>query len=313
MIAEVSAPRTKGSLVAWIAQYSDHADFAQFFHLSLISCALLLAGPFIMWMRIGQTPKSRHQKPWSLKLPEHSIAHDTGQVLRSNNRGWLHLGTGVLLTSSLILMMMWLLLHTGWFRLEQPVMWLEAAKKSLLPAVFIAIFLEVIFRGILLGICLRPMRPITAMLAVSFLFALVHFLYPINGINVSEPEKWDAGFRMWGLIGQRFAHPVSFLLPFLSVFFIGLILAYARFRTASLWLPVGLHLGWIFVYRIFKPITEINGEHLDSASFFISADRDSGLLPLSLLLATALLVHVFAQISEEKRNTREEKAAKIIA
>lgn len=308
MIAEVVESRSANTPLLWFAQRCGNADFLQYFHSSLLICGTLLIGPFIMWMQLGQSPKSRNNKPWTLRLPEPSIAHETGQRLRHNPRGWLHFGTGVLLASSLVLLMMWLLIQTDWFRLQRPVMWYDAIKNNITPVVISSVFVEWLLRGVLLGICLRSMRPGIAIFIVSLIYAAGHFLSPMAGDQLAQQENWDAGFRMFELIGQRFFHLGSFALPFLTLWCIGMVLSYARFRTASLWLPIGLHLGWLFVHRVFAEIAVINGEHLASADVFISDDRQSGILPISLIIATALLVHVFIQISEERRATREEKS-----
>ena len=187
-------------------------------------------------------------------------------------------------------------------------MWYDAIKSNITPVVITSVFVEWLLRGVLLGICLRSMRPGIAIFIVSLIYAAGHFLSPMAGDQLAQQENWDAGFRMIELIGQRFFHLGSFALPFLTLWCIGMVLSYARFRTASLWLPIGLHLGWLFVHRVFAEIAVINGEHLASADVFISDDRQSGILPISLIIATALLVHVFIQISEERRATREEKS-----
>jgi len=310
MIAEVAESRGSNSLLLWFAQKCDSVDFPQYFNRALLLSSLLLAGPFIMWMRIGKGPKPLRKKPWGLRLPNSSVAHSShsvGQPLRHNDRGLLHLCVGVFLASSLMLLMMWMLILSGWFTLERPALWWDVIKSVTLSSVLIALIGEWIFRGVFLGICLRSMRPSVAIVIVSACFAAVHFLSPPAGVHLTEPGNWDAGFRMMALIGQRFLHLHHFLMPFLTLFVVGLILAYARYRTASLWLPIGLHIGWVLVHRIFQPITEISGEHLAVADLFISADRKAGILPLCLLFAAGLLVHVFIRVSEEKRSAREEK------
>ena len=41
---------------------------------------------------------------------------------------------------------------------------------------------------------------------------------------------------------------------FTTLFLIGWILADARVRTRSLWLPIGLHAGWIFAAGVFNRV-----------------------------------------------------------
>lgn len=303
MLVEVEATHRTSPVITWLAQKCAHAELPRYFNRAMLLCALLLIGPFIMWMRLGQTGKQPRQSPWRLRLPEHSIAHDHGQPLTRNPRAWLHLTTGFLLAGSLLTLMVWLLLLTGWFSLTHPLDWIEATRESLASAAFAGLVEEWIFRGILLGIFLRSLRPAVAIVSVSLLFAALHFLLPPDGVKVMNPDSLDSGFRMISLIIQRFMHPQTFALSFITLFAMGLILAYARYRTASLWLPIGLHTGWVFVHRIFQHMAELSGKHLAHMEVFIGADRKSGLLPLCLLIATGLLVHVFVQISDESRET----------
>ncbi|MBK1829316.1 CPBP family intramembrane metalloprotease [Verrucomicrobiaceae bacterium R5-34] len=307
MIAEVVPARSHHSLLLWFAQKCDNAEFLRYFNRSLLISALLLAGPFIMWMRIGKPPTFRGQNPWTFRLPTSSLPPVSGQPLRANDRFLLHLGTGVFLASGLMLMMMWILLLSGWFVLEEPVLWWDAVKVALITALPVALIEECLFRGVLLGICLRSMRPAAAITVVSIGYASVHFLSPLDGVHLSHPGNLDAGFQMLGLIGQRFLQLHTFFLPWLTLFGIGLILAYARYRSASLWLPIGLHLGWTLIHRTFQPIVELSDRHPAMADLLISPDRKTGILPLSVLLATGILVHVFTRISTEARSTREEK------
>ncbi|MCP5535322.1 MAG: CPBP family intramembrane metalloprotease [Akkermansiaceae bacterium] len=303
-VAEVGESRNLNVVMNWLAQKCAHAEFPRYFNRALVICALVLAGPFIMWMRLGKDTRQPRPSPWRIKLPKHCTAHDPGQALTRNPHAFLHLVTGFLLTGSLLTLMVWLLLMTGWFSLQHPIDWWLVTRESLGSAVFSAIIEEWIFRGIILGIFLRAMRPAPAIVIVSLFYASIHFLLPPVGVKVINPGDADAGFRMVALVARRFLSPQDFSLGFISLLVVGLILAYARYRTASLWLPIGLHIGWGYVHRIFQIITELSGDHLASAEVIIGADRKSGLLPLSLLIATGLLVHVFVQISEEKRKLR---------
>ena len=53
---------------------------------------------------------------------------------------------------------------------------------------------------------------------------------------------------------DQFGSPLLVLAVWTTLFLIGIILAYARLRTQSLWLPIGLHAGWIFGNGVFNRI-----------------------------------------------------------
>ena len=122
--------------------------------------------------------------------------------------------------------------------------------KVLLAAISVPFIEETFFRGIVLGILLRTGRKLLSILAVSALFAAVHFL------KGSEREPaivtWTSGFQSIGDAFAGFGDPMMVLAAFATLFLIGCILADARVLTRSLWLPIGLHAGWIFASGTFN-------------------------------------------------------------
>ena len=89
-----------------------------------------------------------------------------------------------------------------------------------------------------------------SVVAASALFAAVHFL------KGSEWEPaivtWTSGFQSIGDAFAGFGDPMMVLGAFATLFLIGCILADARVLTRSLWLPIGLHAGWIFASGTFN-------------------------------------------------------------
>ena len=169
---------------------------------------------------------------------------------------------------------------------------------------------ELIFRGALLGIFLRTFRPFWAVVLLSLLFAGLHFLQPADDIAVFvrptgplpaglvfiDPESASAGFELLKLIGLRFTNPLPVLYKFAALTVVGLILGYARVATSSLWLPIGLHAGWIFAFKLFNRIADRKPDLDSHYDIFIGRDLKEGLIPLATLLLTAILVHVFTRI-----------------
>ena len=145
---------------------------------------------------------------------------------------------------------------------------------------------------------MRSMRPAPAIIIVSLIYGWIHFAIPPNTLEITDPSKADAGFRMMKLVVQNLFNLQSFAFSFVSLVTMGLILAYARYRSSSLWLPIGLHAGWLFSLRSLQQITEFNPEHPPLSALLIGPDGISGILPLCLLITIGLLVHVFVQISD---------------
>jgi len=63
---------------------------------------------------------------------------------------------------------------------------------------------------------------------------------------------WTSGFQSIGDAFAGFGDPMMVLSAFATLFLIGCILADARVLTRSLWLPIGLHAGWIFASGAFS-------------------------------------------------------------
>jgi membrane protease YdiL (CAAX protease family) len=66
--------------------------------------------------------------------------------------------------------------------------------------------------------------------------------------------NWTSGFISLTHSFDQFAEPMLVLAGFATLFLIGVVLACARLRTRSLWLPIGLHGGWVFANGAFNKI-----------------------------------------------------------
>ena len=317
-LAEVFREKEGNGLIKYVASAADRADFPKFFDRAVMLSALLLLFPLTAWLRLGRAPGSYRDTPWSLRLPDNVVVTDHGQPLRRNPQGWLQFGTGLLLAAGLLLLSGWLMLQAGCFmwkdaavstrgvpnKFMMEIDLVKAVSKVLPGALIVAMIEEVLFRGVLLGIFLRAMRPAPAIALLSFLFAFVHFLQPPPMARVPDPEAANAGFILLGQIFSRFADPMSIFSRFLILAAVGVVLAYARYRTASLWLPVGLHLGWVFGMGMFKAATWPVIGLPEAMRWLVGMSLLEGLLPLSVVIVTGMLVHLMTRPREEPADYR---------
>jgi len=117
--------------------------------------------------------------------------------------------------------------------------------QGLASAVVVGTFEEVVFRGVLLRrLCLDFGRA-GGVLVTTALYGAVHLLHPRSS---TAHDVW-AGVRRTAEILAPFADPAN-LPTFLALFAFGLILAAARLRSGSLWLPIGIHAAWVAVFRV---------------------------------------------------------------
>lgn len=297
LLAEVGKSRSLNPLLDWLAGRCQGVTFASFYLCSLLACALVLAGPFVMWCQLKHPGSGPIYKPWRLQLPRSSITGKDGQPICRNRLAELDLGIGFLITGGLMAVSFLFLKKIGWFSMDPEADYGMAIGYAIVTAIVTAIISESLFRGVIMGICLRAMGPAAAMICSSLLYAAVLSMVPPQDLILTNPEMADAGFRMLKATLHQLLTPEKLTFGFVTLFSFGLVMSYARYRTASLWLPIGLHFGIIFSERFLEQAAVANTQLPPISKLLIGPDALSGLLPLCILIATTFLVHVFIQIS----------------
>jgi uncharacterized protein len=146
--------------------------------------------------------------------------------------------------------------------------------------------MEAFFRGIVMGIFLRAMRPSAALGMSAAFFALALSVMPAAGVTVADPDAGGTGFELLGNVVASLADwRVIFgnLIPLLAL---GGVLAYARWRTESLWLPIGLHTGWLFSKGMLAKLSAAAATPVATDGLF-----QQGLVPLVAIIFAGVLAH----------------------
>jgi membrane protease YdiL (CAAX protease family) len=201
---------------------------------------------------------------------------------------------GFLLVTVLFLIIAGVLVMAGVLKWKNPgePLW-GMLLRGLILALVLAVFQEILFRGIALGIFLRAMRPATALGLSAVFFALVHFLNPPPGLTVADPDAAGVGFELLWKIGSQFSEARGVFGIFSPLLALGFVLAYARWRTASLYLPVGLHAGWIFVTGLLGSVT-LGTNPPNSMMWVITGmTLSQGLVPLAGIVVAGVLANHF--------------------
>jgi membrane protease YdiL (CAAX protease family) len=159
--------------------------------------------------------------------------------------------------------------------------------KVVVAAISVPLIEETFFRGIVLGLLLRTGRRLLPIIAVSALFALVHFLKGPD--RVATIVTWSSGFQSIAQAFAGFGDPKMVASAFATLFLIGCILADARILTNSLWLPIGLHTGWIFASGTFSWLAR---RHIFALPW-VGKDLLVGIVPLCLAGVTWILVRLW--------------------
>jgi membrane protease YdiL (CAAX protease family) len=240
-------------------------DFDTFFHRGILIAAVLFLWPL-------------------LRLSNVRRLADLG--LEPNPQAGRDVSAGVLFAVVPLFLCGALLVTSHLYSVRHVFIWSRFGK-ILLAAISVPFIEETFFRGIVLGILLRTGRKLLSILGVSALFAVVHFLKGSDW----QPAivTWTSGFQSIADAFAGFGDPIMLLSAFTTLFLIGCILADARVLTRSLWLPIGLHGGWIFVSGTFSWLARRQTVALP----WLGKNLLVGIIPLGLAAITWILMRLW--------------------
>jgi len=207
-------------------------DFETFFHRALLVALLVLLWPLLRSIPV------RNFRDLSLERNEHWA--------RDLLAGFFLAAIPLLCCGAALI-----LLHV--FSLRSAINWVGFTKITG-ASIAVPLIEETFFRGLVLGILLRSSRRHMSIFITSALFAIVHFLKAPE--RTSSIVTWASGLDSIAHSFRQFANPMLVAAAFTTLLLLGYILADARVRTLSLWLPIGLHGGWIFAKGAFQGIAD---------------------------------------------------------
>ncbi len=248
-------------MVKWLLAEIQRAQFTRYFNRAVLVCAILLIWPFMRWVRLERS-----------LLP-------SWQPVGAGLKQW---AVGFVLAAGLLLALGFIFLQMGAYQLRPDARWWKLGEPitAALGAGFVE---EFFFRGLLLGLLLRTLSQPKALLALTFVFALVHFLKPPEGWQIADAAvTWSSGFLVLQQIAIGFGDVQFLLAEFATLFAVGWVLARVRMQTGALWAGIGLHGGWVFGLKYFSAVTTYAGNWLP----WIGANLKVGLMPLVTVLVT---------------------------
>jgi len=248
-------------LVKWLLSEIERAQFTRYFNRAVLVCAIVFIWPFMRWVRLerGLLPGWRPFKT-----------------------GLLQGGISFVLAAGLLLALGFIFLQIGAYQLRPDPRWWKLGE-PITAALGAGIVEEFFFRGLLLGLLLRTMTERKALLALTLVFALVHFLKPPEGWQIADAAvTWSSGFLVLQQIAAGFGSVDFLLAEFATLFAVGWVLAKLRVQTGALWAGIGLHGGWVFGLKYFSALTTYSGHWLP----WIGANLKVGLMPLGTVLLT---------------------------
>lgn len=256
--------------LAWLHKVASESGFQRYFNRAVLVAAILGLWPVL----------------WALRMRRSDFG------LRKDSFAVRHVAIGFLLAAGLLLQLGLGLATLEVFRVKGNFELASVLKQAAITATGVAVLEEVLFRGMLTGLLARSMGPRAVLVTVAVLFAGLHFLKPPGSLELArEAVGHGTGFWLAGQILATFADASMLLAEFATLLMVGLLLGYARWRTGALWLPMGLHAGWVFGVITFRGVFSGSaavkaGSHLP----WIGDNLKTGLLPLAVLLVTGALL-----------------------
>ena len=254
----------------WLAE----TTFQRFFDRAMFLAALLLLPPTVRALHIGG---------W----------RDLG--LRPDPRAWPHAALGFAAAGGLLWLLGLLLWGMGVYEPRAHAVPWAALIGFLITALVVAAAEEAFFRGALLGLVERTAVPGAALVFVSALFAVLHFLKPPEHAVAVGVVRWWSGFAFLPQTFWQWREPGLVLGGFTTLFAVALVLGFARLRTRALWLPMGLHAGWVFGLKSFSAVSR----HPARPNLWIGGDLLHGLGPVLIVLLTGAVIWMW--LEQEKR------------
>ena len=312
-LADAAGRGEANALVTWLGEAAERSsgNYGRFFRRSLLLATVLLLGPALLWLKRGKDGRGMLETFSVSAARGHGSAGPMGGL--RDRYWWVHLPCGFVLAGGLLLLSGWVMVQCGFFmwrdaeesvrgaRNPHPmeIDWSGAVRKAALAGLIVSLYEELLFRGALFAIFLRAMRPVPAVLFISFVFAFVHFLEPPPGAVVEEPGSPLGGFALLGQIMARMAEPLTIIARFMVLFGAGVVLAIARLRTGSLWLPIGIHAGWIFCEQLFKAATSPVTGLPDFTRWLVGSSIKEGLLPFVMIVFTGLVIAMVSRRTKD--------------
>lgn len=325
----VSFKQMDTPVIGWIAKKLTLHEFDSYYNRAFLVSALGLLWPFLRWMGISKSSLGLRPNPLRLAdllsglviaggiLSIMGIALlQAGAFVRKPDADWDSVLTQAFLSAAgASLVEEWI------FRGIFLGVALRAAK-SWKAIVFVAAFFSILhlIQAPSVDVRDRTLRTNLSQMEKENwpLLATNQANDPVRNDWITDPAMGQfapsrinagSGFAMTATIFQRNARPSLFLSEFLTLFAIGLILAVARVRTASLWMPVGLHAGWIFVNTLYMGSTmttralrdgKFNLGSGENAIPLIGTQLKIGLVPLLVLLVTGIAVMAWLRLRAHK-------------
>lgn len=292
---EITHEKLTNFLLLGFSRFSENATLLDFFRCSVAVSALILLPSLLKGLTKKSASMPVQRRPWQLLLPPTDTASSLRGRLRPNPQKVRDFFTGFLLAAAILVIAIGFAMHGGSLTGKVAIGWSQMGR-SCLWALPVAILTEILLRGILLGFLLRSFSAFTAIFLVALLGAVAHvWQYPITWVD-PPAVGLDAG---WLILKAMFAQAAD--VPrvcgwFIPVLVFGMVLGFARQRSASLYASCGLHAASSLVFAAFPYFFTSRMSSTAESLFRIAGYNPiQGALAITAAVAVSMVILIFTQ------------------
>jgi membrane protease YdiL (CAAX protease family) len=286
-------------------------------YLGVAIAAGALVAPPVFWL--GQSLAASGSSDWLAGFPFHRVLSRCLQVslvvllwpalrwiglrrpselgLRRNTVAWRDLAVGFACAVFSVGLVLAVLVFCG-FSVPRTDPNFAALGRIVGTATVVSVLEEAVFRGVILGVCLWGLRANAAVLVSTLVFVVMHFVKPAKTALAPDQVTWFSGLAETLNFAAGLPSTAVLFFGAASLFVAGWILGRATVDTASLWLAIGLHAGWIFAVQttnlFFKSsLADASARLPWVGPNLVSGAVPTGLLPLAGLLLAGWLARLY--------------------
>lgn len=127
--------------------------------------------------------------------------------------------------------------------------------RTIPSALLIAVIEESFFRVLILERLRKALSLATAVALTTMVYVFVHFIAPLKSF-VYPGYSPLIGFEYIEKVLERIIEPAT-IFPFIGLLLVGLVLSHAMIATRSIYLCIGLHMGWILAVKLALHATKL--------------------------------------------------------
>ena len=176
---------------------------------------------------------------------------------------------------------------------------LRSLGDALLAGILVGLLEEIVFRGLVFRMFYTALRPLSAIMASSAFFAILHFKAESNQLDAIDAS--DIGLAEgFGIAWQTIASLVTqFDFTYLTaIFLVGVLLHQTFLLKGNLWANAALHAGWVFTIKLVSSAFQTS----ESANAFTGTTRVADGYWVIVVLVVFILLFAKRQAANESQS-----------